>query len=463
MVLHIQIVGKRGQSCYNSPEKLAKQRHWQRNGASDETWFSRHWKSALLDRYRRIGRNCFSGFSIIVGLEQPANAGKIAAGQVLFEHEWSVNDSLANSGDGLGPVFNGRSCVQCHHQGGVGGSGGSDGNVVSFDVLPDRSRSRVISNVVHHHAVDDSKKESNASAVGLFPFVSVTLTSSTRDIDYSSGCGATPGTSQRAPLKTQRSPVIFHELNSPALFGVGLIDEISSASISMNSVKRTASKLGQEFSGEFDGNSIGMIRNVSGGIGRFGWKGQFASLKEFVASACATELGLSNSLQSQGIPNQYKEDQDAENDMTNKQLNELVAFVRTLPRPKQVLPTEFKALQRVEYGERLFSSIGCLDCHVKDMGNVEAVYTDFQLYNLEDIASPTSGYLTNEIEDEFRFPSSHPEPDDWQTPPLGVLPIRHPIFMTADHRVCGTRFCDTRVMQIIPAHRSRSFLSMSKI
>src|SRR3954452_6638232 len=53
----------------------------------------------------------------------------VAAGAVLFNHEWKANDSLAK-GDGLGPVFNARSCVECHNQGGPGGGGPGSKNVM---------------------------------------------------------------------------------------------------------------------------------------------------------------------------------------------------------------------------------------------------------------------------------------------------------------------------------------------
>ena len=39
------------------------------------------------------------------------------------------NDSRSHGGDGLGPVFNGQSCVACHNLGGPGGSGGVDRNI----------------------------------------------------------------------------------------------------------------------------------------------------------------------------------------------------------------------------------------------------------------------------------------------------------------------------------------------
>src|SRR5207245_7787252 len=56
------------------------------------------------------------------------------AGQILFNHKWTVNDPLANGGDGLGPVFNANSCIACHNQGGVGGAGALDHNVTAFIV-----------------------------------------------------------------------------------------------------------------------------------------------------------------------------------------------------------------------------------------------------------------------------------------------------------------------------------------
>jgi CxxC motif-containing protein (DUF1111 family) len=59
---------------------------------------------------------------------------RVASGRVLFEHDWQPGDALAG-GDGLGPVFNERSCVACHFQGGVGGGGPTSKNVAAFEVL----------------------------------------------------------------------------------------------------------------------------------------------------------------------------------------------------------------------------------------------------------------------------------------------------------------------------------------
>jgi CxxC motif-containing protein (DUF1111 family) len=44
-------------------------------------------------------------------------------GQQLFTREWLPGDSRSRAGDGLGPLYNARSCLDCHHLGGVGGAG----------------------------------------------------------------------------------------------------------------------------------------------------------------------------------------------------------------------------------------------------------------------------------------------------------------------------------------------------
>ena len=62
-----------------------------------------------------------------------AERERLAAGKELFTREWLHGDKRSLAGDGLGPVFNARSCAACHHQGGIGGGGpkGVNNTVVS--------------------------------------------------------------------------------------------------------------------------------------------------------------------------------------------------------------------------------------------------------------------------------------------------------------------------------------------
>src|SRR5262249_44765719 len=71
----------------------------------------------------------------------------------LFVHEWQPRDPLAHA-DGLGPVFNAKSCVACHFQGGVGGGGGPRDDVLAYEALPTPARPVVQTGLIHKFAVD---------------------------------------------------------------------------------------------------------------------------------------------------------------------------------------------------------------------------------------------------------------------------------------------------------------------
>ena len=371
-------------------------------------------------------------FAAVKGYSAWANRvtpAKIAAGKALFEHDWSENDPLCGEGDGLGPVFNATSCVACHFQSGVGGGSGNDFNVVAFEVETERDL-EVKSGVVHAHSTHKAFAETKEIAERLLPSnrsqtfqpqLQLPSTSSSDD-----GCGYVPVEWIAQPTEE----VIFHELNSPALWGVGLIDQMSTMSISFHGKKRMASRISKEMSGDFTGNRIGMMRSNNGVAGKFGWKGQFGSLEDFVASACAMEIGLTNDLHSQVLPREFKTNEFAKMDMTRKQLHELVCFVKSLPRPVQILPNDKDKLQDVVRGKEVFAEVGCSDCHVEDLSGIEGIYSDFHLYNLELVreSAGAGGYGDGQAEQEFNFEDDGPHPDQWQTPPLWGVADSAPYF-----------------------------------
>ncbi len=353
---------------------------------------------------------------------------KIAAGKLLFEHKWTVDDDMCGNGDGLGPVFNANSCVACHFQAGIGGSSGNDFNVTAFDVVSQDSDSPPRSGVVHSNAVNVSLRESKRNVNQMFPVEKRQVTILDGGGMYGPDCESEP-LSERTVVESH-DPVVFHQLNSPALFGVGLIDKMSNVAISFHGHKRLARKIAEEMSGDFNGNRLGMINMVDGSVGKFGWKGQFSSLEDFVASACAMEIGLTNTIHSQPVPKEHRTDERANLDMSRKQLDELVCFVRSLPRPQQVMPAEPVLRKQVQQGEQVFTRIGCSDCHVRDFAGIPQIYSDFHLYNLEPVQAVafSGGYTDGKAEEEFAFDGSHPHPDQWQTPALWGVADSAPYF-----------------------------------
>jgi CxxC motif-containing protein (DUF1111 family) len=336
---------------------------------------------------------------------------QVAMGRELFLHEWSPGDPQAGEGDGLGPVFNAKSCVACHFQGGTGGSGPNENNVLAFEVHPTPSRPHgVVNNAVHTAAVVPNLLETSAQVNALFPIVKEgeevigTCTIIRRDFD----------------------PVQFFTINTPALFGMGLIDRISASAIDRKRRSRSIRGIYHELKGDFDSTGVGRKRIVSSGrIGKFGSKGQFATLEEFVAAACAVEVGLTNPLQAQDQPGKHAPQPDAMLDLDSGQFRALVAFVATLPRPRQILPADTVERNVVHRGETLFGSVGCADCHTPELGGVDGIYSDFLLHDINDHNNAGAyGRVTRDIP----LPAGYPKPEEWKTPPLWGVADSAPYF-----------------------------------
>jgi CxxC motif-containing protein (DUF1111 family) len=342
------------------------------------------------------------GMPIIWG--PSARAAEIAEGRELFEREWAPNDPHAG-GDGLGPVFNAKSCASCHFQGGLGGGGGLEHNAVNFEVFPRPNDPTFITGSLHNFSTNPTLKESERALRKMYPIVKG------RTIP------PTPGSCSSAMVIPDYDPVHTQSVQTTALFGAGWIDLISDRAILRNERNRGVRSVAREMSFEFDNVPVGRARRVNGGIGKFGWKGQFATLEEFVAAACANELGLGTPTSEQSKP-LGDPTHSAEPDLTKKQFRSLVAFVKTLPRPVEATGDSGAA-----HGKELFRTVGCAVCHVPDVGGVKGVYTDFLLYTLEDPPPPGSsgseyGVGPSPLLGLPKRPDSEPKPDEWKTPAL---------------------------------------------
>jgi CxxC motif-containing protein (DUF1111 family) len=332
------------------------------------------------------------------------------AGLTIFEHEWKQGDSLAK-GDGLGPVFNERSCAACHFQGGVGGGGDLAHNVMAFEVHPVPGRTQVCEGIVHAFAISNDCRESRVGLNDFFQIVPGGLkivggcTIQIRDFD---------------PVRTE-------SINTTALFGAGWIDRISSRNILHQNQSRAFKAIGNELLGDLAGVKPGRARVLPDGqIGKFGWKAQFATLKEFVASACANELGLGNPLMAQAQPFAHGHVAKVNPDLDEKQFGALVAFVDTLPRPSEVAALDPKDQALVDRGKSMFQQVGCAICHTPELAGVTGIYSDLLLHRVSSQAGEgTGGYA--EVP-KVPLPDGHPLPDEWKTPPLWGVADSAPYF-----------------------------------
>ena len=339
-----------------------------------------------------------------------ASAETKAKGMELFEHEWTAHDPIAK-GDGLGPVFNGRSCVACHFQGGVGGGGGNQHNVVSFELMPTKERPVLKGGLLHAFAIENKYTEKFGTLREMFPVIP-------GSVRIEGNCQV---------LTHDFDPIRTESVNSTALFGAGWIDRVSGKTIHQLGMRRSIAKFAKEINGEFSGPAAGRPRVLADGrIGKFGWKAQFASLEDFVAAACANEMGLGNPVLDQARPIGHNYP-DVPPDLDRNQFRSLVAFVDTLPRPEMVTPESSVDAEKARSGEALFAKVGCAGCHTPEIGGLAGVYSDFLLHRLDDRTHGGSGYTTRETP-EIPLPEAFPLPEEWKTPPLWGVADSSPYF-----------------------------------
>ena len=191
-------------------------------------------------------------------------------------------------------------------------------------------------------------------------------------------------------------------------------------------MKTATAAVGNEIIGNFGGVMPGRPRVLPDGrVGKFGWKAQFATLEEFVAAACANELGLGNPCMEQARPMVCLDYPQVERDLTDAQFRSLVAFVDTLPRPVEAALADHGQQRRSERGKALFREIGCAVCHTPDMAGVEGVYSDFLLHRLDDRSRGGGGYRETP---PVPLPDEYPLPEEWKTPPLWGVADSAPYF-----------------------------------
>lgn len=344
----------------------------------------------------------------LAGLILPGSRAKamtpeaVAAGRNLFEHRWTVNDPLS-SGDGVGPVFNARSCLECHSQGGGGGGGPLERNVTVYG-LAGTSGNRPRVGVVHTNAIKPEFQETLHHVHPGLPH-SKTIPLATL---VSSGRTIVP------------AGVSITQRNTPALFGDGLLDAVPEDVL--HAEQRRNSTLGRVVgvSRAKDPAIRGRVARLADGrLGRFGWKGEFATLDEFVRAACANELGLSNPSKPQAISLAKAAPASDKVDLSDAQCILIGDYLRDLPAPVQTMPSDSYHKAQVEAGAASFEAIGCADCHTPNLGPIAGFYSNLLLHDMgTDLASNTGYYGEPPAPPSEGTGTPPPVANEWRTPPL---------------------------------------------
>lgn len=287
---------------------------------------------------------------------------QIARGAALFITHFTPEQ-------GLGPLFNHTACSGCHVFPTVGGMGPAGlGTATRVGHLDER--------------FDPLIRLGGPVARG-------------RSIaEFGIACDMKAGVPATANVTSVR--------NAPGLYGSGLIDSIPDAAIIAGAVDR----------GDGVHGRIHLVAQRDGSmrVGRFGWKADTATLKQFVADALRNELGITNPLAPEdlvkpsagcGATRSVVEDDGSI-------VEALTAFVASLPVP----PSDARMSSA---GQSVFASIGCTACHTPSLpladGRSAPLYSDLLLHDL-------GGDLDDKIEQGQA--SGH----EWRTTPLWGLHAR---------------------------------------
>jgi CxxC motif-containing protein (DUF1111 family) len=212
-------------------------------------------------------------------------------------------------------------------------------------------------------------------------------------------------------VKPQERLVV--ERNTPALWGAGLVDTIPLQALAL--VART-----QQLEGAVSGRLS---------TGRFGWRADTPTLAEFVATACAVELGLSVPGRPQSPPptpelshalaavelaqeallKRFGQELPDLPDLDVEDLEALTAYVASLPRPVE-------RTDRPGYvaGRARFEALGCDSCHTRMLGPVEGIYSDLLLHDM----GPDLDDLVVAYYGETQLSDTVATSSEWRTPPL---------------------------------------------
>jgi CxxC motif-containing protein (DUF1111 family) len=163
-----------------------------------------------------------------------------------------------------------------------------------------------------------------------------------------------------------------------------------------------------------------------GRLGRFGWKAQTATLRDFVLTAAAVELGLEVPGRPQAGDPRIPVLPAPGLDLDQDDCDALIAYVRSLPAPEPLDPDTPKEAQQTKAGAALFKSIGCAACHLPRLGDVEGIYSDLLLHDMSPELADTSFYGTFAARPPGAAPAAPAgkapaSVTEWRTPPLWGL------------------------------------------
>jgi len=336
-------------------------------------------------------------------------------GRSFFKQNWVTAPASTLARDGLGPFFNSRSCTGCHPKNGRGRApsfnGESPHGMLIRLSVPGK-------NVLGYNNPEPTYggQLQTSSILSTTTEGSFHITHTNIVVNYPDGT-----------IITLKKPIYhfnnlaYGELDAsfefspriaPQMIGLGLLDAITDETL-----------IG--FSDEFDANHDGIsgkvnrvwnVQTQSFTIGRFGMKANQPNVKQQVASAFSSDLGLTTSLfPNNNCPtgvdcNSFTHGGNPE--VIDKTLERVSVFSSVLSVPARRNHDKQEILQ----GKKIFNKLNCTACHIPKIQTGPHYITAVANQTIR----PYTDLLLHDMGEQLadNRPDFDATGNEWRTPPL---------------------------------------------
>ncbi|MEM8583494.1 MAG: di-heme oxidoredictase family protein [Bacteroidota bacterium] len=371
------------------------------------------------EQYSGGGSTVFSDAATAFGQEAPGlttmQHNYFYVGNSLFNQNWVSAPASTTARDGLGPLFNARSCSGCHLR-----DGRAAPPVGKDDRKPGLLLRMSMSNSLEAGPIPDPNygfQLQDQAIQGIDVEGSFEI-----EYEYISGQYPDGQLYELRQPKYRITDMTQGEIQATSfsprvanqIIGMGLLEAIPDETL------RDLSDP-DDLDGDGISGRINYVPHIEAGYalvpGRFGWKATQPTVRQQVASAFAGDMGITSVLYpNENCPPSIDCDQlpnGGQPELTNSALNHTTLYASTLAVPARRDWSD----KQVLHGKAIFKELGCNSCHIEKLTTGEhpvfdalsnqiiRPYTDLLLHDMgPDLADGFSDFLASGQE--------------WRTPPL---------------------------------------------
>jgi len=338
-------------------------------------------------------------------------------GNSFFRQNWIAAPSSTTARDGLGPLFQARSCSSCHLLDGRGQppldpNGESIGLLMRMSIMGTGAHGEPLGDPTYGDQLQDNAIQ-GVSYEGKL------------NITYSELAGTYPDGntySLRVPNYTinqlqygNLSATQFSPRVAQQVIGLGLLEAVPEQTILANADPADAN--GDGISGK--ANYVWDAQHQTTALGRFGWKANQPSIYQQVCGAFLGDMGITTPLfnieNCGAIPNCQNITNGGSPEIPNDDLNKIVIYSRTLAVPARRDWQEQDVLE----GKKLFTALACDKCHTPKMQTGTADITALSNQTIRPYTDLLLHDMGNALADNR--PDFLADGNEWRTQPLWGL------------------------------------------